>query len=344
MAAKQAHALSAGASVSATLVAAIGPKSHVTGASTTPTSVPEVFDNRLAPRGDVDRAREEQAVEVDEGPGRPGHEPDLLRRVAAPARQRRRRMPRPDVPPQHDGGHGEAGEGDGMEGDGAQAPPRRPWSARRRGKARQRIPASRRDRRRSLRAGSRARRAPGASTRPSARHWRRAYRRARGRGAMRAVRMIVAVPDDRQLHRGRGRTARPLRGVGAVPPGLAGGGPGGGRRGGPRACRAPRATRGSSGSGTPIRSTSRWPSGPGRWRVLEAASGRRLLHVTGQVTFGDAATARRHRPRAGPVGHRRTAPAGRGRPSLPRDRPRRGRCSRTRFGCAGGRRVPARAV
>ena len=28
-----------------------GPKNHVTGAATTPTSVPEVFDRRLAPWG-----------------------------------------------------------------------------------------------------------------------------------------------------------------------------------------------------------------------------------------------------------------------------------------------------
>ena len=51
IAAKQAHALRAGASVSATLVAATGPKSHVTGARTTPTSGPEVFERRLAPCG-----------------------------------------------------------------------------------------------------------------------------------------------------------------------------------------------------------------------------------------------------------------------------------------------------
>ncbi len=51
MAAKQAHALSAGARVSATLVAVTGPKSQVTGASTTPTSGPDVFDSRLAPWG-----------------------------------------------------------------------------------------------------------------------------------------------------------------------------------------------------------------------------------------------------------------------------------------------------
>src|ERR1700722_17500820 len=51
IAAKQAQALRAGASVSATLVAVTGPKSHVTGARTTPTSGPEVFDSRLAPRG-----------------------------------------------------------------------------------------------------------------------------------------------------------------------------------------------------------------------------------------------------------------------------------------------------
>src|ERR1700677_2048569 len=51
IAAKQAHALRAGASVSATLVAVTGPKSHVTGASTTPTSVPEVLESRLAPCG-----------------------------------------------------------------------------------------------------------------------------------------------------------------------------------------------------------------------------------------------------------------------------------------------------
>src|ERR1700733_7381456 len=51
IAAKQAHALTAGASVSATLVAVTGPKSQVTGARTTPTSGPEVFESRLAPCG-----------------------------------------------------------------------------------------------------------------------------------------------------------------------------------------------------------------------------------------------------------------------------------------------------
>src|ERR1700733_6570142 len=50
-AAKQAHALRAGARVRATLVEATGPKSQVTGAATTPTSVPDVFDKRLAPSG-----------------------------------------------------------------------------------------------------------------------------------------------------------------------------------------------------------------------------------------------------------------------------------------------------
>ncbi len=72
MAAKQPHALSAGARVSATLVALTGPKSHVTGARTTPTSVPEVFESRLAPSGHVDRAGEEEAVQVGDGPGGPG--------------------------------------------------------------------------------------------------------------------------------------------------------------------------------------------------------------------------------------------------------------------------------
>src|SRR5271154_4637856 len=51
MAAKHAHALSAGARVSATFVAVTGPKSHVTGARTTPTSGPDVFESRLAPWG-----------------------------------------------------------------------------------------------------------------------------------------------------------------------------------------------------------------------------------------------------------------------------------------------------
>ena len=41
----------AGARVSATFVAATGPKSQVTGARTTPTSVPDVFESRLAPCG-----------------------------------------------------------------------------------------------------------------------------------------------------------------------------------------------------------------------------------------------------------------------------------------------------
>src|ERR1700722_11785711 len=53
MAAKQAHALRAGARVSATLVAVTGPKSHVTGASTRPTSGPDVLERRLAPWGTI---------------------------------------------------------------------------------------------------------------------------------------------------------------------------------------------------------------------------------------------------------------------------------------------------
>ena len=72
--------------------------------------------------GDVDRAREEDAVQVSDGPGGPGHEPDLLGRIAAAARERRRRMARPDVPPQDHGGHGEADQGDEVEADRAKAP------------------------------------------------------------------------------------------------------------------------------------------------------------------------------------------------------------------------------
>src|SRR3984957_12599180 len=55
MAAKHAQALSAGASVRATLVAATGPNNPVTGARTTPTSVPAVFDSRFAPEGTLTR-------------------------------------------------------------------------------------------------------------------------------------------------------------------------------------------------------------------------------------------------------------------------------------------------
>ena len=51
MATKQPQALRAGASVSATLVAATGPNSHVTGARSAPTRVPDVFDSRFAPSG-----------------------------------------------------------------------------------------------------------------------------------------------------------------------------------------------------------------------------------------------------------------------------------------------------
>src|ERR1700722_15077940 len=51
MAAKQAQALTPGARVSATLVAVTGPQSQVTGARTTPTNVPDVFERRLAPPG-----------------------------------------------------------------------------------------------------------------------------------------------------------------------------------------------------------------------------------------------------------------------------------------------------
>src|SRR5580658_7867338 len=45
------HALTAGAKVSATLVDTTGPHNHVTGLKTTPIRVPEVLDNRLAPKG-----------------------------------------------------------------------------------------------------------------------------------------------------------------------------------------------------------------------------------------------------------------------------------------------------
>ncbi len=49
------------------------------------------------------------------------------------------------------------------------------------------------------------------------------------------------------------------------------------------------------------------------WLALEAAAGRRLLHPTGQVTFGDGSRARCRRGRAGGLGcARRVAVARRG--------------------------------
>ena len=122
MAAKQAQALSAGARVSATLVEVTGPKSHVTGSEHNADQRARRVREQVGTMGDVHDTGEEDAVQVRDGPGGPGHEPDLLRRITAPTGQRRRRMARPDVPPQDNRGHGEAGESHQVEGDGTQTP------------------------------------------------------------------------------------------------------------------------------------------------------------------------------------------------------------------------------
>ena len=54
--------------------------------------------------GHVDRVREERVGGVPQRPGRPGDEPDLLGRVTTGAGEGGRRVPRPHVPPQHEGG------------------------------------------------------------------------------------------------------------------------------------------------------------------------------------------------------------------------------------------------
>ena len=77
---------------------------------------------QVGPLRHVDGPGEEEGMEVTDGPGGPGHEPDLLRRVAAAAGERGRGVARPHVPPQNDGGHGEAGQGHEVETDGPEEP------------------------------------------------------------------------------------------------------------------------------------------------------------------------------------------------------------------------------
>ena len=129
MAAKQPQALSAGASVSATLVAATGPKSQVTGASTTPTSVPDVFDSRLAPWGTLTAleknglcrwamAQAGQAMNQTSCAGSPQAQVSVVAGC-------------PDQTCHHrsDGGHREEGEGAEMEADRPARPRARPLPA-----------------------------------------------------------------------------------------------------------------------------------------------------------------------------------------------------------------------
>ena len=190
------------------------------------------------------------------------------------------------------GGHGEAGEGHEVEADGAQDP-----------RAARRVDAASSSRDPPLPApagGSASSRWLGAPAADRvgrrmrrhlhpARHRRRAYRRApaatrstRRRSYDRRPCPTTAVAS----WSGPGCSASPPR-VGPDPPGLAGARPRGGRRARPRAFAAPRATRASSVSAIPSRTTSRWPCWPARAGAdLEAATGRRLLHVTGQVTLG----------------------------------------------------------
>ena len=70
---------------------------------------------------------------------------------------------------------------------------------------------------------------------------------------------------------------------------------------------APRATRASSDSAIPSRTTSKWRSSPGpAGATWKAATGRELLHVTGQVTLGDEDARARHRRPPCPPPERRS--------------------------------------
>ena len=221
---------------------------------------------------DIHGTREEHVVQVGDGPGRPGHEPDLLRRIAAPAGQHRGRVAGPDVPPQDNGGNGETGEGHEVEADGPQSPA---------GLGRDRSyggEALRVRRCTGLRDGvvGRARqgwcRASGASTRPS----RSSLPLSVLPGPLPARSGSARSYDRRRarpppLRRGRRGASRPLRRLGPDPAGLERAGPRGGGGGRATSGRAPRATPGSSVSATPSRTTSRWPS----WPASAGATSRR---------------------------------------------------------------------
>ena len=241
--------------------------------------------------GDVHRAREEDAVQMGDGPGGPGHEPDLLRRITAPARERRRGVARPDVPPQ------ERRRARVKQARATRWKPtvRRPAGRARPGPARASggpAAAAAGDGSASASAGlgmASSRHRVRRHVHPT-RHRRRAYCRGLcGHEVLRAtVPMIDVVPDDRRCIVDRRRAARPLQPRGPWPAGA--GTCSSSRRRGRRvtSAPAPRATRASSVSAIPSRTTSRWRSWPGpAGSDLEAATGRQLLHVTGQVTLGD---------------------------------------------------------
>ena len=292
---------------------------------------------------DVDSSREEDAVQVGDGPGRPRQEPDLLRRVAAPAGERRGRVAGPDVPPQDDGGKRETGDGQEVEAHG----PQRPQGGARVSLPREDLVSSARHR--SQRSGAalvrigrnhvvrRVRR----HVHPTG-HCRRAYCWVpAGRGPGWRVRMIEVVPDHRRCVvvgagllglsaawalTGRGWNVLVLEAAGA---------PGHERSG-------------SKGDARIFRLGYPEPHyvemamlARQHWRDLEAATGRQLLHVTGQVTLGDEAALPRHRrcPRCGRCTRRAGAGRG-GEQALSRDRRVGHGAGRTRFGRARSRRMP----
>ncbi len=110
------------------------------------------------------------------------------------------------------------------------------------------------------------------------------------------------MSDNRALHRGRGGLLGLSERVGSAPTRLAGGGSGGGRGGRPRTGRL-------QGRRADLPVGYREPHyaemavlAPPAGVDLEEAAGQQLLHVTGQVTFGDEATWRPSLPRCRVVG------------------------------------------
>ena len=258
-------------------------------------------------RRHVHRAGEERVVQMCDGPGRPFGEPHLLCRITAAARQRGRRVAGPDVPPHDDGGHGESRNGGQVEADAAQRADEGRRGADRCGSQPSDGGVA------SASGGPSPSSATSASTgapsdpvcgvcrhiRP-ARHRRRAYcgtvkrsgtARIAATSAWRGVRKIARVPAPPPLRRRRGGRAGTVRGAGRWRDAA-----------GPSRCSrrpetsgtpapGPRVGPASSVSAIPSRTMSRWRARPATSGApSKRESGRRLLHVTGQLTFGDDET------------------------------------------------------
>ena len=342
-----------GARVSATLVATIGPKAHVTGASTTPTSVPEVFESRLAPSGTLTAPEKKRLCRC--AMAQAGHAMNQTSWAGSPQPQVSDAEGCPVQTSHHRtmAGTVNADEDQDVEAGGAQRTNdgSHPGQVLR-GRRERRLPGVAAVRRGGEWGGHpRVVGRGGRHVRP-ARHCGRAYSRAPPRRrANDRIKQVTPRSYDRRrarrapLRRGRRRAAGPVRRLGAVAPGLAGDRPRGRRRRGPPA-------RGFQGRRPhlPVGLSRRLPrgtGGPGPQPLARPGGGDRATPAL-RVRAGDLRRrrcARRDRRVAGSRRRaRRAAFVTGGGQALPRGGRHRARALRARVGIPGGRRLPARAV